>query len=196
MTDDHTIPSVAQCLTCGYLLRGLREPKCPECGQPFNPLDATTFDADPPRRKRILRTKRIAVAAGIALVVFVFAPRELLTAKMVFSCSRCGATTTVSRWEPVPPGWIRARYPAFPWSSKIPAGVKGMPSLCDAHQYHVSVRFDMHNGGQASGQGRYKRGEVVTFNDRPATVPTALDVLKILARPSNNGIVVGCKPLP
>lgn len=26
-----------QCTTCGYSLRGLPEPRCPECGTPFDP---------------------------------------------------------------------------------------------------------------------------------------------------------------
>jgi hypothetical protein len=28
-----------KCVRCGYMLRGLREPRCPECGTPFNPAD-------------------------------------------------------------------------------------------------------------------------------------------------------------
>ena len=31
------------CLTCGYLLRGLPDPRCPECGRPFDPTDASTY---------------------------------------------------------------------------------------------------------------------------------------------------------
>lgn len=29
-----------RCERCGYLLRGLLEPRCPECGEPFDPLRA------------------------------------------------------------------------------------------------------------------------------------------------------------
>lgn len=29
-----------RCERCGYLLRGLPEPRCPECGEPFDPLSA------------------------------------------------------------------------------------------------------------------------------------------------------------
>ncbi len=28
-----------KCVRCGYMLRGLPEPRCPECGTPFNPAD-------------------------------------------------------------------------------------------------------------------------------------------------------------
>lgn len=31
------------CLKCAYDLRGLSEQRCPECGQPFDPADATTY---------------------------------------------------------------------------------------------------------------------------------------------------------
>jgi hypothetical protein len=32
-----------RCLECGYLLDGLPEPRCPECGRPFDPGDRGTF---------------------------------------------------------------------------------------------------------------------------------------------------------
>ncbi len=31
------------CLDCGYDLRHLTEPRCPECGRPFDPGDESTF---------------------------------------------------------------------------------------------------------------------------------------------------------
>jgi hypothetical protein len=36
------------CLGCGYALRGLTEPRCPECGRGFDPLDPRTFRAGRP----------------------------------------------------------------------------------------------------------------------------------------------------
>ena len=42
------VPDSAQCRECGYLLRGLPEPRCPECGRPFDPHDPTTY-RDPTR---------------------------------------------------------------------------------------------------------------------------------------------------
>jgi hypothetical protein len=38
-----SIPDSAACLDCGYSLRGLTEPLCPECGRPFDPADRQTF---------------------------------------------------------------------------------------------------------------------------------------------------------
>lgn len=37
------MPEAAVCIKCGYLLRGLPEHVCPECGQAFNPNDNTTY---------------------------------------------------------------------------------------------------------------------------------------------------------
>ncbi|UCE60312.1 MAG: hypothetical protein JSU63_00910 [Phycisphaerales bacterium] len=45
-----SIPDTAACKTCGYLLRGLCEPRCPECGKPFDPDDPKTYNARPARR--------------------------------------------------------------------------------------------------------------------------------------------------
>lgn len=36
------------CLNCNYPLRGLVEPRCPECGRPFDPTDATTMNIGRP----------------------------------------------------------------------------------------------------------------------------------------------------
>jgi len=35
---------VGACWECGYSLRGLTTPRCPECGRPFDPNDATTMN--------------------------------------------------------------------------------------------------------------------------------------------------------
>lgn len=45
------VPNSAQCRGCGYSLRGLPEPRCPECGKTFSPDDPETYN-DPSRPKR------------------------------------------------------------------------------------------------------------------------------------------------
>jgi len=45
-----SIPDTAVCLGCGYSLRGLPKPVCPECGREFDPADPATFkDTGKPR---------------------------------------------------------------------------------------------------------------------------------------------------
>ena len=36
-------PERKRCLGCGYILDGLPEPRCPECGRGFDPKDDTTY---------------------------------------------------------------------------------------------------------------------------------------------------------
>jgi hypothetical protein len=38
----------ARCLTCGYVLSGLAELRCPECSRPFHPSNPSTFTTKPP----------------------------------------------------------------------------------------------------------------------------------------------------
>ncbi len=38
------LADAGRCRECGYLLRGLTEPRCPECGRPFDPEDPSTMD--------------------------------------------------------------------------------------------------------------------------------------------------------
>ena len=40
-------PEHKRCLGCGYILDGLPEPRCPECGRGFDPLDSRTYRTGP-----------------------------------------------------------------------------------------------------------------------------------------------------
>jgi hypothetical protein len=44
MSSPDSISTHKRCLDCGYILDGLPENRCPECGKPFDPNDARTFD--------------------------------------------------------------------------------------------------------------------------------------------------------
>src|SRR3954471_8848655 len=37
-----------RCLECNYVLRGLPEPRCPECGRYFDPTDPSSYTVKPP----------------------------------------------------------------------------------------------------------------------------------------------------
>src|SRR5436190_23642408 len=43
----YPLPDSARCLQCDYLLRGLTEPRCPECGREFDPADPKTYATGP-----------------------------------------------------------------------------------------------------------------------------------------------------
>ncbi len=40
---DSLLTDPMRCLACGYILEHLTEPRCPECGRPFDPHDSTTY---------------------------------------------------------------------------------------------------------------------------------------------------------
>jgi hypothetical protein len=46
----HSYGSVALCLGCNYALRGLPEPRCPECGREFDLDDPKSFNSERPLR--------------------------------------------------------------------------------------------------------------------------------------------------
>lgn len=52
-----------RCLGCGYILEGLPEPRCPECGRAFDPHDPVTYAAH-----RISGLPYLAAAAGAGLL--------------------------------------------------------------------------------------------------------------------------------
>lgn len=60
-----------RCLTCGYDLRGLPEPRCPECGRGFDPNDAATFAREGFTARELARGARMAA-------VFLFTPLILI----------------------------------------------------------------------------------------------------------------------
>ncbi len=45
------IPDDARCLDCGYRLKLLTGPLCPECGRPFDPQDRRTYKCPADRGK-------------------------------------------------------------------------------------------------------------------------------------------------
>ena len=182
------MPAEARCLTCGYLLRGLPEPVCPECGRRFDPADTSTFDTRPPSWRRRRWVARGCTALAVVLLAFALFPRHILKAELVFKCSQCGETTMVRRWEPKPPRWIPFRYPGFHWTSQTSSSTPTTAPTCSVHQYYLKVRSDLYIGGWCSASGLYTPGETYTINGQLLTLTTAPRVLKSLMSPSNNGI--------
>lgn len=59
------------CRQCGYALRGLSEPRCPECGRPYNPTDPKSYLHHP--RGWSLRRRARRAAWSLALLAVAFA---------------------------------------------------------------------------------------------------------------------------
>lgn len=132
----------ACCLGCGYLLRGLDLPTCPECGRGFEPSDSKTFAHSPSdlRGRRIKRHIPRFLVWG--LIIFAMAPRGRQFATLEFDCLYCREFVKASRWQLFPPRWM-PRYPGYTWSQSTPgnpAKAKGIPCR---HEY--VVRFGIGN---------------------------------------------------
>jgi hypothetical protein len=63
-------PDHKRCLGCGYILDGLPEPRCPECGRGFDPSEPATYAIGSPRHgwwHVLLVFASIWLALGIVL---------------------------------------------------------------------------------------------------------------------------------
>jgi hypothetical protein len=83
------------CRECGYDLRGLPEPRCPECGNTFDPRDPTTFLEDPKRPSGAWLVVATYVAPlGLSLLFWMtFRPKSGIpctTRLLMFVQSACG----------------------------------------------------------------------------------------------------------
>ena len=181
-------PPTPTCLTCGYLLHGLPDAVCPECGRPFDPADPTTFNPDPMKNRRSRRINRLAVAVAMLLLIVGFAPRGLLRGDMSFVCQTCGMKSEAHRLEAKPPRWLPLRYPGVAWREQPPRAASAAAAPCSAHLFDVSVRFDMHNTGRATSTLNGVADGAFTWNGRAVSVATAKQVLRTLMEPGNNGI--------
>jgi len=83
--------SPVRCLSCQYPLHHLTAPRCPECGQAFDPNDRTTFDDDLTRRflprHDILSRLLISLVAAIAssLMLFSFGSGSMSIDAFIFA---------------------------------------------------------------------------------------------------------------
>lgn len=186
----------ARCLSCGYQLRGLPEAVCPECARAFDPLDPTTFDGDPSRRRRRKWIVRSCVVLALVVMLFGLGPRRVMTGAVTFTCKHCLDKQTVKRWELMPPRWIPVRYPGIGWRQvTADRTVTENARKCAKHFYDVNVRADI-RVGKCSLTCRPGLGDIVTVNGRITTPRTAPAVLKSLMAPSSMGITISEVPAP
>ncbi len=190
-----SIPHEARCLTCGYLLRDLPAPTCPECGREFDPNDPKSYDAEPLQSRRRKWVRRGVVVAGIVVLLIAFAPRKIMRSSITFTCAQCQTANTLSRFEPRPPDWIGVRYPGLSWrSTKAPP--IGAPPVATTHVHQpgpVAIQSDLWSGGRCTGNGS---GRGTRINGIVATTDSAPDILKQMMDPTNNGITIGSTPPP
>ena len=70
VTFDTQLEDAPRCLDCAYCLIGLTQPRCPECGRPFDLTDPSTYSTKPPFVRWRLWLPGLLLAVGLGLVVF------------------------------------------------------------------------------------------------------------------------------
>ena len=192
------LPEGACCLSCGYLLHGLREPRCSECGRAFDPTDPTTFGTllGVRRRKWI---RRFLAAAIIVLAYLGAGPRGVMHHVLTLSCGKCGEKISVERMELRPPRWISLHYPGWTFapehffptdsSQEGPASRAASKYACPHAWDSISYR-DGATG--RSGSVTCQEGYEPTFCGFPVTTETISNTLDIV--PSRQRAACSLKP--
>lgn len=65
------LESVPRCIDCAYCLHGLDDPRCPECGRPFDLNDPATFTNKPPLVRWRLWLPGLALSIACGVLIFV-----------------------------------------------------------------------------------------------------------------------------
>jgi len=183
-----TLPSVARCLGCGYELRGLPEPVCPECGRVFDPTDPTTFDTrtDAQRRRHVFR--RVAIVVAVVGLITAFAPRGIMKSTVTLKCPDCKAVYRTTRYELKSPGWLPFRYPGFFWHSGLSSDEP--PPDCKHHRYDVSTNVQSRVLLGCTVTGTTDPGTMCFVNEIEAVPGNCGDIIEAITR--DNGCSVSC----
>ena len=92
----------AVCVGCGYSLRGLPDPVCPECGRTFVPSDPSTYRARPGHARKWRRVALISglvLSSGLLLVMLNVMWERCATCYATELCEICGVQRKSSHYE-------------------------------------------------------------------------------------------------
>lgn len=195
------LPADACCRKCGYLLRGLRTPICPECGQAFDPADAKSYELNTLAARRRKWILRFAIAVTVAAVVIAVAPQGVLHSRMLVGCTRCGTAFMAHRWELRTPPWLASlvRYPGYstsPFSVPAPAtwpASSTQPSSC-AHDWNYIGFSGV--GGKGMASCTCRDGFVAAASGTIVTPDNLTSALNRLANPRGRPWTLHCLPDP
>lgn len=195
MSGNEPTPYDAWCKKCGYLLRGLPEAVCPECGRGFDLNDPKTFDVHPPgwRRKRWI--KRGSFVVSIAGLLYVFSPRDVGTGTLTLTCTECGSEVVFERYELRPPRWVPIRY--FGWTRRKTPNRKlhDPDSACVSSEFGVKISYGTRQAGVAAfGYNVSKPGAPIYVNGIEAAPGRAKEILRIVTVPHRESFTIGLDP--
>jgi len=170
------------CLGCSYVLDGLPENRCPECGRPFEPDDPTTFSMSPRGARISLLYKtwpgRIAlVAAGLILLTIIL-DLGVDYGHRYETCARCGAESHVRHLVLLGLG---GDYGRTIREGAVSRFIQEQDSARCVHQWQA---FDLYGGTlfrRWAGTGRGLHRAIVTSNLEGAC-PSVTEFLRMRAR--------------
>jgi hypothetical protein len=123
------LPLDAACMECGYSLRALTLPRCPECGRRFDPLDVFTYRTA--GAAKVFQRLRWATAA-VGLLVTVLGYRkwtddEMFPGSAFIAAAACGAAVAslLLSWvgTPMPKGQKRFHRRLRFWCTLVAAAL-------------------------------------------------------------------------
>ncbi len=97
-SDAQTVRATRYCRECGYVLDGLSEMRCPECGRGFDPDNPATYRNHGRRgwNSRFARISvRVSCALGILAVLASLIGYFVDYGRRLESCAYCGTNSTV-----------------------------------------------------------------------------------------------------
>lgn len=114
----------ATCLGCGYRLRGLPEPRCPECGRPFDPDDPRTMHVGWwERQQREARRRRPPPTFGGNMTAAAVAATVFLIASLASDCAAFMPLLSFGTWIGIAVAWRRRRREPRPGEHRMPEGL-------------------------------------------------------------------------
>lgn len=176
----------AWCKGCGYHLRGLPQPVCPECGRSFDSDDTTTFDVISPYQYKRKRIKRTIISLIILIPLVAFFPRGIDIASITYTCKICSEKKSSKRYELYSPRWLHLRYPGIYWPGQ--KQLTPQATHCKRHLNQITVRlytrtlWNLSGTPGSRGSATPAPGSIVFVNEFDATKQNDANILNSLMK--------------
>jgi hypothetical protein len=136
------LPADACCCGCGYALRDLPEPRCPECGRAFDPARPRSYTRVTARQRRVRRwVMRGAVLLVFGVLIWSLFPRCFQCAELEFTCEDCGAIQRYFRKEAIAPTYVPFRYSWLTWEWMETGQTNGTSLSTTCRHTHRLIRL-------------------------------------------------------
>ncbi len=147
--DPQTIAGRKRCLACYYILDGLTESRCPECGRSFDLNDPTTYESGPnrrrPRRRTLILLGTVSLVSLAAILGFQEVRHSWVETSATQVCTECGARG----------GYRQIRVAgARVWQNRLPVGQTQISEFLEPHVGQHEHAWDLALTRQCDWWGR------------------------------------------